>query len=123
MSQSTVESNRNKYFNTYFGKSLLKDHNLNEHGFWQIYGEDPNCDFGGHHHEPIIGIFQGKLDDIVSYAVVQEGFWQWGGGGRIKKVNIRKIDKDSVNRRQEKIARLNEIEKEAEALRESLKDS
>lgn len=123
MSQSTVESNRNNYFKTYFGRELIKRHNLDEDGVWQVYGEDPNCDFGGHHHEPILGIFQGKLDDIVSYAVVQEGFWQWGGGGRIEKVNIRKIDKDSVNRRQEKIAKLNEIEKEAEALRKSLKDS
>lgn len=73
---------------THFGRELLKKHSLNEVGTWQIYGEDPNCDFGGPHHEPELGIVTGKLDDVIKYAVELKGFWQWGGGGRIVKIKI-----------------------------------
>jgi len=74
---------------SYFGRRLLEKHSLNETGHWQIYGEDPNCDFGGHHHEPNLGVVTGKLDDVIKYAVDLPKFWAWGGGGRIEKVEIK----------------------------------
>jgi hypothetical protein len=53
-------------------------------GTWKITGEDPNCDMGGYHHEPSLGLFEGKLKDVVAHAVNLTGFYSWGGGGSIK---------------------------------------
>ena len=76
---------------SYAGRRLLENHSLSETGHWQIYGEDPNADFGGTHHEPELGIVSGKLDDVIKYAVDLPKFWTWGGGGRIVKVEIKSV--------------------------------
>ena len=75
----------------YGGKKLLEKHSLNETGMWQIKGEDPNCDFGGSHHNPDLGVVEGKLEDVIRYAVSLNGFWTWGGGGYITKVFVKKL--------------------------------
>ena len=72
------------------GKDLLKKHSLEEEGFWQIYGEDPDCDFSGPHIQPNLGVIQGKLDDVINKAVIMKGFWNWGYGGDIKKISVEK---------------------------------
>lgn len=54
---------------------------------WTIYGEDENCDFGGHHHMPHIGDFQGTLEQAIEYAVMLPKFYTWGGGGNIRLTN------------------------------------
>jgi hypothetical protein len=82
-----MSKNLEKYLNsTYSGANLLKEHSLHEEGLWQIFGEDPNCDFGGSHHSPELGIVEGKLEDVIAYAVNLPGFWNWGGGGHFKKI-------------------------------------
>lgn len=73
------------YLKTYSGKALLEQHSLDEVGVWKIYGEDPNCDFGGYHHEPHLTTVSGRLSDVVAYAEQLSGFWQWGSGGKIVK--------------------------------------
>jgi hypothetical protein len=73
-----------KYIATYRGQNLLSKHSLEDEGFWEVRGEDPNCDLGGKHYEPIIGVFEGKLRDVIKTAVMTQGFWQWGSGGSIK---------------------------------------
>lgn len=83
----------------YSGKELLKKHCLDEFGQWQVFGEDPNCDLGGHHYEPPLGVFAGKLEDIIKHAVNLSGFWQWGGGGRIEKINIITISPEANEKR------------------------
>lgn len=83
-----------RYINsTYNGHHLLKKHSLSEHGIWKVYGEDPNCDFGGHHHSPYLGKFQGTLEEVIRHAVTLSGFWQWGAGGDFKLDNVEKITK------------------------------
>ena len=77
----------NNYLQGYNGKELLKEHKLDEEGIWEVRGEDPNCDFGGPHHNPFLGHFEGKLEDVIIHAVSLKGFWVWGGGGEIKKFN------------------------------------
>jgi len=72
------------YKTTYAGKKLLEKHSLDTYGVWRIYGEDPNCDFGGHHHTPFLETVEGKLSDVIAYAEQLSGFYQWGGGGEIK---------------------------------------
>lgn len=111
-----------RYKNTYSYKSLISKHKLTETGLWKVRGEDPNCDFGGSHHMPDLGTYEGKLEDIVAYAVTLPSFWQWGGGGDITKVSLPiKIDANSSARRvsaEQKIAELERLLKEA---REELK--
>lgn len=51
---------------------------------YSVYGEDPNCDFGGHHHTPFLGNVEGTFVDVLEYAANEmSGFYQWGGGGHI----------------------------------------
>jgi hypothetical protein len=80
-----------KYQRTYGGVELLKKHSLDEVGLWEICGEDPNCDFGGHHHQPYIDTVHGKLKDAIEFGVTHKDFWQWGGGGRIRKIEVRQV--------------------------------
>ena len=83
-----------KYSQTYSGARLLKNHSLDTYGIWEIYGEDPNCDFGGSHHQPFLGKFEGKLRNVIEAAVNMEHFYTWGGGGEIRlseKENIVKV--------------------------------
>lgn len=83
---------------SYAGRKLLENHSLDETGYWKILGEDPNCDMGGHHYQPDLGTFEGRLHDIIMYGVTLPGFWQWGAGGDFKFVgnSIQKIDANSI---------------------------
>lgn len=84
--------NTHKYLtSTYSGQELMKKHSLEEYGIWQIYGEDPNCDFGGSHYEPILDTIEGKLLDVVQIGVSLPRFYTWGGGGRFVKIEVKKI--------------------------------
>lgn len=103
------------YLKTYSGKSLTKAQ-LEKVGKWQVLGEDPNCDFGGHHHQPSLGFYDGKLEDVIALAVNLPGFWQWGGGGDFKEIHVETVDENSADKFQalqdEKIAlqkRIDEI--------------
>lgn len=71
----------------------MKGYNLKEKGVWSIYGEDPNCDMGGSHHEPYLGKVEGTLENAIKYAVKLHGFFTWGGGGKIIKDEPEKITK------------------------------
>lgn len=79
---------------SYNGKELTKKYSLTEFAVWRITGEDPNCDLGGHHYEPNLGTVTGVLEDVVEYAVSLDGFFAWGGGGRITKLDIKNIAKE-----------------------------
>jgi hypothetical protein len=111
-----MSTKRNKYKEyteiCWSGRELLKKHSLDEIGVWKILGEDPNCDFGGHHHQPELAIVEGKLGDIIAYAVELTSFWQWGAGGVIRKMNAPiKITAESNAERvrlEEQAARLRE---------------
>ena len=80
-----------KYKKTYYGAKLLKEHKITEDGVWVVYGEDPNCDMGGHHHMPYIGTYEGKLYAVILKAITHPKFWQWGAGGEIRKIEISKV--------------------------------
>ncbi len=122
MSNTVKQSPLDRYKNTYSYNALLKKHSLSEVGIWEVRGEDSNCDLGGHHHMPKLGTFEGKLEDIVAYAVTLSGFWQWGAGGDITKVGAPiKVDANSVA---EKIAveqRIKYFEEELAKARNELK--
>lgn len=113
----STKQNKYKQFTevSYSGRELLKKHSLDETGVWKILGEDPNCDFGGHHYQPELGIVEGRLGDIIAYAVELRSFWQWGAGGDIRKMNAPiKITAESNAERVR-------LEEQAARLREELK--
>jgi hypothetical protein len=68
---------------------LLKrgGHAPSEYGVWQVHGEDPNCDLGGAHSNPLLGYFQGTFEDVCKHALTLQGFFQWGAGGYVIKAN------------------------------------
>jgi hypothetical protein len=103
-------STRKQYQTTSAFGHLMEKHKLDEEGIWQVYGEDPNCDMGGSHIQPYLGLFSGKLVDVLNYAVELPDFWQWGAGGDIKKLGAPvHITADSVRERSldmEQIARM-----------------
>lgn len=77
---------------TYSGKKLAEKYQLTETGLWEVRGEDPNCDLGGSHHQPKLGVVEGSLKDALNYAVNHPNFYTWGGGGDVTKVNTIKIN-------------------------------
>lgn len=116
---------RTKNFNqfayvTYSGKKLLEKHSLSEYGIWKVEGEDPNCDFGGSHHNPYLGTYEGKLEDVITVAVELPGFWNWGGGGNITRMNIEKIDSKTIADRNKLRNRLKELEAETAEIKKTL---
>lgn len=84
----TTLTKRYEYFLniSYSGKTLLKTYKLTDVGLWEVRGEDPNCDFGGHHHNPYIGLYRGRLDHVILTVIDHPVFFTWGGGGQIRKV-------------------------------------
>lgn len=82
-----------RFLETYGGRELTSKHSLEEYGIWKVEGEDPNCDFGGSHHQPNLGLFEGKLLDVIKTAVELPAFWTWGAGGNITKVKEPAITK------------------------------
>lgn len=82
------DSNYQKFLDTWNGKDLLKKYSLDTTGVWRVEGEDPNCDLGGPHHCPYLATYTGTLEDVIRKAVNLAGFWQWGAGGRITKLEV-----------------------------------
>jgi len=67
-----------KYLQTDIGRSLISKHTCDEISLWRIRSEG-DVDFGG----VDLGIVNGKLDDVIEYAVNLPEFWSWGSGGSI----------------------------------------
>lgn len=88
---SEAQRNYNQFIHSYNGESLLKEHSLSEVGTWNIYGEDPNCDLGGSHHEPYLETVHGSLDAAIRHAVQLKGWFNWGAGGSIRPVEHNKV--------------------------------
>lgn len=95
---------------------LLRAYAPDEPGVWKILGEDPNCDLGGHHHQPELEIITGTYKNVVDYALKLPQFFTWGGGGNIKKQaeRFKNIDKLVSNQR------YNELKSERVRLTERL---
>jgi hypothetical protein len=106
---------------------LLKEYSPNTQGTWEIRGEDPNCDLGGHHHEPKLEVVTGTYKNVVEYALTLPNFFQWGSGGRIIRmdppadiINVDNMRNPRVveleDERRDLHARLKEIESELQTL-------
>lgn len=115
------QSNYERYLGGYAGKRLLEQYSLDQEGLWKIRGEDPNCDFGGYHYMPDLGIVEGKLRDVIEYAVELSGFWQWGSGGDFTLINTpKKINPVENKRRDELKAQLRDLEAQIAGVKKEL---
>jgi len=79
-------------------QQLKAQHPNNPFGFWEIRGEDSNCDFGGYHHEPLLTRVESDYFDAVELALSLDGFFSWGAGGSIKQVEFAKLPRGSMAR-------------------------
>jgi hypothetical protein len=114
-----------QFCRSYSGKKLLSKHSMEEYGIWHVHGEDPNPDLVGHHYEPDLGLYEGRLANVVAYAVELPGWYQWGAGGSIKAYKnrkIQKITKESLAELAAKRARKRELEDELQQLSDELED-
>jgi hypothetical protein len=93
---------------------LIKGHFADEHGVWEIYGEDDNPDLGGSHYEPLLETVEGCFGDVVKYAFSLPRFVSWGGGGRIVKRDapVKKITEKYFTKREELLRRTTKLERE-----------
>lgn len=91
--ESLLHEDVRKFKKTYYGAKLLENYLLDTYGVWEVKGEDPNCDLGGPHSKPHLGYFEGKLEDVIKTAVNLKGFYSWGSGGEITKVEKKLITK------------------------------
>lgn len=114
--------NYQRFLTTWSGKRLLEQHKLEEYGCWKICGEDPNCD--------MIGVVEGKLEDVIRYAVELPNFWQSGShvspfrgsGGNIESVPAPlKIDGSSAAKRKAMMERKAALEEELKQINSELK--
>jgi hypothetical protein len=115
------ESALERYSKTYSGRELLRKYPLTKTGHWRIRGEDPNCDFGGHHYQPELGVVEGTLADVIDYAVSLKNFWTWGGGGDISLVEVKKIDPVYNQRQAELRQEAKDLEARLKAINAELK--
>lgn len=98
------QSNYERYMETNAFKSITQCYSLSTVAVWIVRGENPNVDMAGSQHQPILGYYAGKLEDVIRYAVDLPDFWQYGRGGDFFKYEppvIVKIDEDSIKTRQE----------------------
>ena len=79
-----------KYLTSHSGKRLLQDHSSTEEGYWQVIGESDDPGIGGG-RGPDLGIYKGRLVDVIRKATSMNAFWAWGGGGSITKVNVTEL--------------------------------
>lgn len=114
-------SKYDQYIMTYAGRKLLEKHSLDDEGTWEVLGEDLNCDLGGNHYHPRLGIYTGKLRDIIEMAVEMGSFWTWGAGGSIQPVKVAKVDASTVKARAKLIEREQQLKQELEEVQRSLK--
>jgi hypothetical protein len=97
---------------------------LDKYGVYHIKGEDPNCDFGGSHHEPDLGYLEGPLWAVINEAVELSGFFSWGGGGKVLPGNPPKVQtvRATMSEDDKKLfAEFNAAVETVKALQESLK--
>lgn len=90
-------------------KSYHYQHNaysVNEEGIFEVRGEDPNCDFGGPHHQPLLFVAQGKFIDILTRAVKTNNWMTCGSGGTITKLKIDKVGTGGFVRNEKEIKKI-----------------
>lgn len=93
-----------------------------QEGIWCIRGEDPNCDFGGNHRKPILGYAEGKYEIVWLYAQSLPQWCTWGDGGSLELIEIKKINKEKLEKLHDLETQKKYYETEIENLKERIKE-
>lgn len=93
---------------------------LDKVGIFRVKGEDPNPAFVGSHHQPDLGVFRGKFEDVAEYAVEIPDFWVWGSGGSIEEIKIKEITADVSKKRKALLEEQKALKKKLKEIEESL---
>jgi hypothetical protein len=76
---------------------LLKGMERTARGKWLIWSEDAI--------ERLLGVVEGRFEDAVEHAVKLRDFFEWGSGGRLERVEIKKLPNLAERRRIEEARR------------------
>lgn len=80
-----LERDYNQFIQSRNGRELIREYGLDCEKTWEVLGEDNS--YGGMFDRsdvPTIGLFKGKLHDVIIAAVSDPRWYSWGGGGRIR---------------------------------------
>lgn len=105
------------FLSSFAGRELMRKYRPSHYSFWRIRGGDTNADFSGPHYMPELGIVEGRLDDVINFAVLLPNFWAWGPGDIIAIDKPRKIDKNTSKEREERITKIAQLEAELAQLK------
>lgn len=94
--------------------SKMKGIGLDDYGYWTVYGD--SCDGP----TPRLGVYEGKLSDVISYAVLLPGFWGWGCGS-VEPLTVTKITNTSAQVYKELQQRAEDLAKELANVQTQLK--
>ena len=89
--------------------------------YFVVYGEDPNCDMAGPHHEPVLGYFEGNRKDVEEYAKSLPNWSAWGRGGHVDELHFQQVNPQANKRRLELLAKKNSLEFELQEINKELK--
>jgi len=67
------------------GSQLVKEYGLDCVKVWEVFGEDNS--YGGMFDRPDVpslGLYKGKLREVIAVAVMTPRWFSWGGGGKIR---------------------------------------
>jgi hypothetical protein len=77
---------------------------------------------GGSHQEPLLATVQGDYGSVVEFALGLRGFFTWGGGGRIEKTAVIKVDEATQRQRAILIGRQQTLKEQLAEVEAELKD-
>jgi hypothetical protein len=90
-------NNCDRYLETFNGRKLLELYKLNTEGMWQVYGEDPDGGMALHRSQPNLGIYTGRLCDILQVVTEMPNFWSCGSGGNLHLVRVITITENTAS--------------------------
>lgn len=101
---------------SYSYANLIAKHSLQEFGFWKIFegNRSPDSTSG-----PLV-VVDGKLCDVIQYAVSIPEFSQRGNFGSIKRIKVLRVDEAFLERRQKLQSQIDDLHKKISDLQDEL---
>jgi hypothetical protein len=75
-----------KYFASQHGKEVAREHHSSQCGLWRVHGESTENGRGRY-----LGIYEGRLFDVIDKVSQNANFYSYGSGGTIEKVEPIKV--------------------------------
>lgn len=116
-------SNYEKYLTSFNGGIVTKKHSLSDFGLWEVRGESEHDGVHGSYTLPLLGYFQGTLQNVLMYVVELDKFWTYGSGGEIKAIdNIINVTPDMVKQKKDLEHRRDQLRKDLEEIESNIEN-